>query len=59
MVLAFNPSAFIIAEHDGNVTRISDIVRFEGEHIILYYNDRSLYEKTKDHSQGGGHPILQ
>ena len=59
MVLAYNPSAFIIAEHDGNVTRISDIVRFEGEHIILYYNDRSLYEKTKDHSQGGGHPILQ
>lgn len=59
MVLAYNPSAFVIAEHDGNVTRISDIVRFEGEHIILYYNDRPLYEKTKDHSQGGGHPILQ
>lgn len=59
MVLAFNPSAFIIAEHERNVERISDIVRFEGEHIVLYYNDRSLYEKTKDHSRGGGHPILQ
>lgn len=59
MVLAFNPSAFIVAEHEKNVERISEIVRFEGEHIILYYNDRALYENTKDHSQGGGHPILQ
>lgn len=58
MVLAFNPSAFIIAEHESSIERVSNIVRFEGEHIILYYNDRSLYEKTKDHSQGGGHPIL-
>lgn len=58
MVLAYNPSAFLIAEHEGSVSRVSDIVRFEGEHIILYFNDRSLYEKTKDHSQGGGHPIL-
>lgn len=59
MVLAFSPSAFIIAEHETNVERISEIVRFEGEHIILYHNDRALYEKTKDHSQGGGHPILK
>jgi len=59
MVLAFNPSAFLIAEHERNIERISSIVRFEGEHIILYYNDRSLYERTKDHSRGGGHPILQ
>ena len=58
-VLAFNPSSFIVAEHDSNTQRVSDIVRYEGEHIILYYNDRALYEKTKDHSKGGGHPILQ
>ena len=58
-VLAFNPSSFIVAEHDNNTQRVSDIVRFEGEHIILYYNDRQLYEQTKDHSKGGGHPILQ
>lgn len=58
MVLAYNPSAFLIAEHIESVARISDIVRYEGEHIILYFNDRALYEKTKDHSQGGGHPIL-
>ena len=58
-VLAYNPSSFIIAEHDRNLQRVSDIVRYEGEHIILYYNDRALYERTKDHSKGGGHPILQ
>ena len=59
MVLAFNPSAFVIAEHDRDFSRVSNVVRYEGEHIILYYNDRALYEKTADHSRGGGHPILQ
>lgn len=58
MVLAFNPSAFVIAEHDRDLGRISNVVRYEGEHIILYYNDRALYERTADHSRGGGHPIL-
>lgn len=59
MVLAFNPCAFVIAEHDRDLWRVSNVVRFEGEHLILYYNDRALYEKTADHSRGGGHPILQ
>lgn len=59
MVLSFNPSAFVIAEHTKNYQRVSDVVRFEGEHLILYYNDRVLFNKTADHSQGGGHPILQ
>jgi hypothetical protein len=59
MVMAFNPCAFIIAEHDRNLSRISNIVRYEGEHLILYHNDRSLYGRTADHSRGGGHPILQ
>ncbi|HEV8588891.1 MAG TPA: hypothetical protein VGQ72_08440 [Pyrinomonadaceae bacterium] len=59
LVLAFNPSAFIIAEHDRDWQRISNVVRYEGEHLVLYYNDRSLYERTADHSRGGGHPILQ
>jgi hypothetical protein len=59
MVLAFNPSAFVVAEHDRDLWRISNVVRYEGEHIVLYYNDRALYEKTADHSRGGGHPILQ
>lgn len=59
MVLAYNPSAFIIAEHDRDLARVSNVVRFEGEHLVLYYNDRALYARTADHSAGGGHPILQ
>ena len=59
MVLAYNPSAFVFAEHERDLSRISNVVRYEGEHIILYYNDRALYEKTADHSRGGSHPILQ
>ncbi|MDX6499851.1 MAG: hypothetical protein QOG23_3111 [Blastocatellia bacterium] len=59
MVLAFNPCAFVIAEHERDLGRVSNVVRFEGEHLILYYNDRALYERTADHSRGGGHPILQ
>ncbi len=59
MVLAFSPESFLIAEHAGNVQRVADIVRYEGEHLVLYHNDRALYQKTADHSRGGGHPILQ
>jgi hypothetical protein len=59
MVLAYDPSAFIIAEHEGNLQRVKDIVRYEGEHLILYFNNRALYQQTADHSRGGGHPILQ
>lgn len=59
MVLTFGPSAFLIAEHDRSFERISNVVRYEGEHIVLYYNDRALYNKTADHSRGGSHPILQ
>jgi hypothetical protein len=59
MVLAFNPCAFVFAEHTKDFQRVSDVVRFEGEHLVLYHNDRKLYNKTADHSQGGGHPILK
>jgi hypothetical protein len=59
MVISFNPSSFVIAEHTSNMARISNVVRYEGEHIVLYYNDRQRYAQTADHSRGGGHPILQ
>jgi hypothetical protein len=58
MVLAYSPMAFIIAEHTRDLDRMSNVVRYEGEHLVLYHNDRRRYEATKDHSQGGGHPIL-
>jgi hypothetical protein len=59
MVLSMAPAAFLIAEHEGNFERIANVARYEGEHIILYHNDRALYSRTYDHSRGGGHPILQ
>jgi hypothetical protein len=59
MVIAFNPSSFVIAEHTRDFNRVSDVVRYEGEHLVLYHNDRRRYSQTADHSRGGGHPILQ
>src|SRR5688500_9059130 len=59
MVLSNEPPAFIIAEHGRDLKRVADIVRFEGEHLVLYHNDRRRYSQTADHSRGGGHPILQ
>jgi hypothetical protein len=59
MVIARNPMAFVIAEHTRDFSRVSEMVRYEGEHLVLYQNDRRRYEQTKDHSKGGGHPILR
>lgn len=59
MVVGFDPSAFMIAEHARNLERVTDVVRYEGEHIVLYHNDRRKYRQTADHSNGGGHPILK
>ncbi|MFL6256718.1 MAG: hypothetical protein ACJ74T_17065 [Pyrinomonadaceae bacterium] len=59
MVLSMEPGAFLIAEHDRDFQRISNVARYEGEHIILYHNDRRLFQQTYDHSHGGSHPILQ
>jgi hypothetical protein len=59
MVIANNPCTFVIAEHGRDLQRVSNIVRYEGEHLVLYHNDRNRYAQTADHSRGGGHPILQ
>jgi hypothetical protein len=59
MVVSFSPMTFVIAEHSKNFNRVSDVVRYEDEHLVLYYNDRRRYSETADHSRGGGHPILQ
>ena len=59
MVIARNPMAFVIAEHTDDYTRVSNVVRYEGEHLVLYHNDRQRFTATADHSKGGGHPILQ
>ena len=59
MVIGYNPLAFVIAEHDRDYPRVSEAVRNEGEHLVLYHNDRRRDNATMDHSGGGGHPILQ
>lgn len=59
MVIAFNPMTFVIADHTEQLSRVSEIVRYEGEHLVLYHNDKRRYNATADHSQGGGHPILK
>ena len=59
IVSSFNPMSFIVAEHDRDFGRVSNVVRYEGEHLILYHNDQRRYRETYDHSRGGGHPILQ
>ena len=59
MVIWNEPAVFLIAEHKRDISRVADIVRYEGEHLVLYHNDRRRYSQTADHSKGGGHPILQ
>jgi hypothetical protein len=59
MVIGYNPCAFLIGEHTKDFNRASDVVRYEGEHLVLFHNDRRRYNETADHSKGGAHPILQ
>ena len=59
MVVSNEPCAFLIAEHTRDLGRITNVVRYEGEHLVLYHNDRQRYLATMDHSKGGAHPILQ
>ena len=58
MVISNSPASFVIAEHTKDLGRVSNVVRYEGEHLVLYHNDRRKYMETRDHSSGGGHPIL-
>ncbi|HLL75562.1 MAG TPA: hypothetical protein VK421_09890 [Pyrinomonadaceae bacterium] len=59
IVSSFSPMSFIVAEHDRDWGRVANVVRYEGEHLVLYHNDQRRYRETADHSRGGGHPILQ
>ncbi|HEV2859583.1 MAG TPA: hypothetical protein VGX48_01095 [Pyrinomonadaceae bacterium] len=59
MVLSNDQPAFVIAEHERDFQRIANVARYEGEHIVLYHNDRRLYAQTADHSRGGSHPIIR
>lgn len=59
MVLTMEPCSFVLPEHTRDWNRVREVVRFEGEHLVLYHNDRRRYEATVDHSRAGAHPILQ
>lgn len=59
IVSSLEPCAFVIAEHERDWQRVSNVVRYEGEHLVLYHNDRQRFLQTYDHSHGGSHPILQ
>ena len=59
LVVAFDPCAFVVAEHEQDFARVRNIARYEGEHIILYHNDRRRYNATLDHTRARAHPILQ
>jgi hypothetical protein len=59
MAFSFDLPALVVAEHERDFQRMANIVRYEGEHLVLYHNDRRLFQQTADHSRGGGHPILQ
>ncbi|HUF03954.1 MAG TPA: hypothetical protein VMM38_07240 [Aridibacter sp.] len=59
MVISPSGRSFLIAEHTSNFDRVERVVRYEGEHIVLYHNDRARFRNTMDHSRGGGHPILK
>ena len=59
MVSSYSPAALVVAEHERDWGRMTNVVRYEGEHLVLYHNDRRRFQETADHSRGGAHPILK
>lgn len=59
MVSSYSPAALVVAEHERDFGRMANVVRYEGEHLVLYHNDRRLFQQTADHTRGGAHPILR
>jgi hypothetical protein len=59
MVSSYSPAALVVAEHERDWQRMTNVVRYEGEHLILYHNDRRRFQQTADHARGGAHPILK
>ena len=59
MVSSYSPLTLVVAEHERDFGRMANVVRYEGEHLVLYHNDRRRFQATADHSRSGAHPILQ
>ncbi len=59
MVSTYSPPTLVVAEHERDWQRMANVVRYEGEHLILYHNDRARFQQTANHARGGAHPILK
>ena len=59
MVSSYSPAALVVAEHERDWQRMTNVVRYEGEHLVLYHNDRRRFQETADHARNGAHPILR
>lgn len=59
MVSSYSPAALVVAEHERDWQRMTNVVRYEGEHLVLYHNDRRRFQETSDHARSGAHPILR
>ena len=59
LVSSYSPAALVVAEHERDWQRMTNVVRYEGEHLILYHNDRRRFQQTADHARSGAHPILR
>ena len=59
MVSSYSPAALVVAEHERDWRRMANVVRYEGEHLVLYHNDRRRFQETADHARAGAHPILR
>ena len=59
MVSSYSPATLVVAEHERDWQRMADVVRYEGEHLVLYHNDRRRFQETADHTRSGAHPILR
>lgn len=50
---------FAVAEcGDDQLQALTTAVENEAEHVLLYANDRDLFNKTKIHKDGEGHPLF-
>jgi len=59
MVADLDKRIIVIPEHEPDeLEEMARIVGYEAEHILCWWNDPDLYERTKVHAPGEGHPIF-
>lgn len=54
-------SGFVLPEYTREYEKFGEIAHYGAEHIILFYNDKYLFELTKTHGddENDGHPIIK